>query len=84
MRPRRTPDSDAVFRLPGGTEDNDLFVSRGLDAAGAPYIESVWDLDGEERAAIAAGATVELRVYGAGTPPVSLAVGPSLATRRGG
>jgi hypothetical protein len=80
VRARRFPGFTSVFRLPEGTEDNDLFVKQG-STDGTPWIESVWELDEAERAAIADGATVELRVYGVGTPPVSLAVGPSLEER---
>jgi len=82
MKPRRTPQTDVVFRLPDGNEDNDLWCRRG-STDGFPWIESVWDLDDEERQAIAAGGTIELRVYALNTPPVSLAVGASLETRRG-
>jgi hypothetical protein len=81
MRPRRTPTSTTVFRLAGGNEDNDLWVRQG-DTDGEPWIESVWELDEDELAAIAAGGTIELRVFGRGTPPVSLAVGASLEARR--
>jgi hypothetical protein len=69
-----------VFRLEGGTEENDLWVRRG-EQYGMRFVESVWELDEEERAAIAAGGTVELRVYSEFTPPVSLAIGPSLEER---
>jgi hypothetical protein len=81
VRPRRVPTATSVFRLAGGTEDNDLWVRKG-STDGQPWIESVWELDGDERAAIAAGATIELRTFGTGTPPVSLAVGRSLEERR--
>jgi hypothetical protein len=81
MRPRRTPTSTTVFRLAGGTEDNDLWVRQG-DTDGDPWIESVWELDEDEIVAIAAGGTIELRVFGRGTPPVSLAVGASIEERR--
>jgi hypothetical protein len=80
VRARRTPETTVVFRLDGGNEDNDLWVKRGRQD-GMPFVESVWELDDEERAAIAAGGTVELRVYTEITPPVSLAIGPSLDER---
>jgi hypothetical protein len=81
VKPRRTPETTVVFRLRGGNEDNDLWVKRGQQG-GMTFVESVWELDDEERAAIAAGGTVELRVYAAITPPVSLAIGPSLEERQ--
>jgi hypothetical protein len=79
MKPRRTPTSNHVFSLPGGNEDNDLWVQRDVDPA---FSLSVWELDDEERAAIAEGGTVELVIFGAGHPPVSLAVGASLEARK--
>ena len=78
MKPRRTPSSNKVFRLVGGTEDNDLWVRQ--DEQG---IASVWELDDDERAAVALGANIELMVFGAGTPPVSLAVTTELLGKDG-
>lgn len=72
MRPRRTPQSNSVFRLPGGTEDNDLWVEKG-QIDGEAVIRSLWVPTEEERRAIAEGANLELVTWGAGTPPVSLA-----------
>ena len=81
MKPRRTPSSNVVYRLPGGTEDNDLWAERtiaegmepGDPAEGRMMIRSVWELDAKERAAVAAGANVELSVYmGDAQPPVGL------------
>ena len=82
MKPRRTPSSDKVFRLVGGNEDNDLWVEMTQDVLGAPIILSVWELSDAERTAIATGATIELMVWGRGTPPVALGIGPSLEERR--
>lgn len=81
MKPRRTPDSTTVFRLSGGNEDNDLWVKQGT-TDGEPWLESVWELNDPEREVIAKGGTIVLRVWGSGTPPVSLNVGPSLEERR--
>lgn len=82
MKPRRTPTSNQVFRLVGGNEDNDLWVEQAEDVGGSPIILSVWELSDAERAAIAAGATIELMVWGQGTPPVALGIGPSLSDRK--
>jgi hypothetical protein len=73
MNPRRTPNSNCVFRLPGGTEDNDLWVEQTTSEQG-PCIRSVWQLSDEERARVAAGENVYLVVWGTGTPPVALGV----------
>lgn len=72
MRPRRTPHSNKVFRLPGGNEDNDLWVEVGGEPPAT--ITSVWELSYEERLAVINGAHIELTVYGGGTPPVALRV----------
>lgn len=72
MKPRRTVISDKVFRLPGGTEDNDLWVTTYGEDDGGPCIGSTWEPTPEERQAIADGANVELIVWGTGTPPVAL------------
>ena len=71
-----------VFRLPGGNEDNDLWVQL-IVVDGLPVIRSVWELDDDERAAIAAGAHIRLHVWGEGTPPVAMdVVSGSLGKRR--
>jgi hypothetical protein len=73
MRPRRFHAATGVFALPGGTEDNDLWVERQV-VEGHPVIRSVWEPSEEERRAIADGANVTLMVWGSGTPPVAIAV----------
>lgn len=74
MKPRRTHDSNAVFVLDGGTEDNDLWAHKAQAEDGHPVISSTWELTDAERQEIAAGAQVELIVWGEGTPPVLLRV----------
>lgn len=74
MKPRRTHLANFVYRLDGGTEDNDLWVHKSVDAEGFPISRSCWVPIDEERAAIAAGANIELAVWGPEHPPVSLAL----------
>jgi hypothetical protein len=62
-----------VFRLPGGTEDNDLWAHVDHDDGGNPVLCSVWEPSDEERQAIADGANIELVIWGQAQPPVSLA-----------
>lgn len=73
MKPRRTHHSNQVFRLPGGTEDNDLWVERTTSEAD-PCLRSVWEPTDDERRRIAAGENVYLVVWGTGTPPVAMGV----------
>jgi hypothetical protein len=73
MRPRRTHSSTNVFRLEGGTEDNDLWVTIRHPEGEGPVVCSVWEPTDEERARIAAGENVRLSVWG-GQPPVAIDV----------
>jgi hypothetical protein len=74
MKARRTHLSNQVFRLPGGNEDNDLWVYLDVHEDGTPLIRSTWVPTDEERARIAAGENVELIVWGHGHPPVAMGV----------
>lgn len=77
MRPVRTPESTVVFKLDGGTEENDLPAVVREDEAGTPVVCTTWELDSDDLAAVLTTGRLELCVWGAGTPPVSLvAVGP--------
>lgn len=74
MKPRRTHASNAVFRLAGGNEDNDLWVERGIDGEGYMTLTSCWVLTDDERGRIAAGENVELVIWGSAQPPVAMGV----------
>lgn len=74
MKPIRTADTNTVFKLQGGTEENDLPLSRIRHEDNTVTLCSTWELTEEERAAIAGGANIELYVWGERHPPVSLAV----------
>lgn len=74
MRPRRVPSSTTVFSLPGGNEDNDLWLEATADQQGVPVLRSVWVPSAAERAQLAAGANVQLAVWGSGHPPVAVGV----------
>lgn len=71
MKPRRTVLSNRVYRLDGGTEDNDLWATYGLEG-GEETLTSVWEPTDEERRQIADGANLALTTWGSGTPPVAL------------
>jgi hypothetical protein len=61
-----------VFRLPGGNEDNDLWVYDVQDNGGDNVICSVWVPSPEEREAIANGENIRLMVWGYGIPPFAM------------
>jgi hypothetical protein len=75
MRPRKTENSNMVYSLPGGNEDNDMHCQRLKPGS----ILSVWDFTDEERKLIAEGYNVELVIYTEPIPPVSMAVTPAQA-----
>lgn len=72
MRARRTILSNSIFRLVGGTEDNDLWTRKFTHDDGSPLIGSTWVPTDEEREAIAAGHNIELIVWGEGVPPLAM------------
>lgn len=82
MRLRRTPKSNKVFSLPGGTEDNDAWVEQLVlgdgdvptddPCHGAPALRMVYEIDAADRRRIANGANIELNIIGTGMPPVML------------
>jgi hypothetical protein len=74
MKPIKTPETNVVFKLPGGTDENNLPVYMGNNEHDEKVIISTWELSDEERKVIAEGGMVSLCVWGDGTPPVSLAV----------
>lgn len=70
MRPRRFPEANLVYELPGGNEDNSLWCER----VQLGRIYSEWELTDDERQAIAAGARIWLQIWNEPIPPVSLGV----------
>lgn len=72
MRPRRSVKSDRPLILPGGTEDNDLWIEIKGDGNDNPVLASVWQPSAEERERIANGENIELQVWGAKHPPVNV------------
>lgn len=74
MRPRRTENTTHVYTLPGGTEDNDLWVYEVSDEDGFHVICSVWEPTHEEREQIAAGYNIRLMVWANRLPPVQVGI----------
>lgn len=76
MRIRRTPESNTVFSLQGGNEDNDAWVCRTIaedaNLGPQPCLSMVFEISDSERAAIVAGENLELIILGEGMPPISL------------
>lgn len=74
MKPRRTHNSNFVFRLADGNEDNDLWVERTTDEEGFLCIRSVWEPTPSERKHILDGGNIELVIWGDAHPPTMIRV----------
>lgn len=72
MKPRRTPQSNTVYRLKGGNEDNDLWTEVGMGPGDQPVTISEWEFSPAEREAIAVGGRVQLVIHSHILPPVSM------------
>jgi len=78
MDPIRTHASNVCFKLDGGTDENDLWIEKDVDLLDQPVLISTWEPTPGERALIAAGAAIELIVWGEGHPPVAIHVASHL------
>lgn len=64
-----------MLSLPGGNEDNDLFVQVIEEDGRVPIFLSQWEPTKSERAKIANGERINLLVWGKQHPPVAMTVG---------
>lgn len=76
MKPVENERTNFTFKLPGGTEVNDLPVERSEDFNGAVNT-SFWLPRDDELIALEDGATITLTTWGSGHPPVALGIGPA-------
>lgn len=74
MKPAILDRPDIIFRLVGGTDENNLHVERALDSGQQPVLVSTWELSDEERDLLASGSRIQLVVWGLTHPPVALRV----------
>lgn len=75
MQAKRTQFTDKVLKLPGGTEDNDLwyYAMQAAEAQGVSVVIcTVWVPTQAERERIAKGENIRLIVWGVRHPPVSM------------
>lgn len=72
MRPRRTVRSNFTFVLAGGNEDNDLWAETGVDEDGFSTVATTWVPTDEERAAIAGGANIEVKLWSRTHPAIAV------------
>lgn len=74
MKPVETDTTNTVFKLQGGTEENDLPILSTDGGDHGPTLTSFWRLDGHERRIIAEGGRVVLTVFGRAHPPVLISI----------
>lgn len=74
MKPIKTSRTNAIFELPGGTEENDLPVERNTDSNGRNIITSTWEFSEADLDNIMETGKIDLLVWGHGHPPVALVV----------
>lgn len=74
MDPVTFPEANLVYQG-DGDQVGDLHCRRVIHD-GIPAILSVWEPTDEERAVIAAGGKIELRIYNEPIPPVALTARP--------
>jgi hypothetical protein len=72
VKARRTHLTNRVLVLPGGTEDNDLWVYDLPDDHERNVQATVWVPTDEERQRIAAGENIRLLLWGTRHPPVAM------------
>lgn len=72
MKPVRTEYTNAIFKLPGGTDENDLPVEKNVDEQGRHVIVSTWELSEGELEDVIATGKIQLVVWGEGHPPIKL------------
>lgn len=71
MRPRRTPRTRDCLELPGGNEDNYLWMERA-SMEGAPVMLTYWEPTAEEIARIVGGEKIVLIMWGTVHTPVAM------------
>jgi len=75
VKPARTPFTNRIYKLQGGTKENDLPVEMNVDVKDVPVMISTWvTLDEAERERLVSGAPIELIVWGEAHPPVAIRV----------
>lgn len=74
MKPVTTEFTNQVFKLSGGTDENDLPIQRMIEPDGSITLTSSWELTDDERQQIADGAKINLVIWGSAHPPVALEV----------
>ena len=74
MKPVRTPWTNALYKLEGGSDENDLPLEKNHDADEHEILLSTWELTNEERKAVADGKRIEVIIWGEEHPPIALRV----------
>lgn len=84
MRPTKFRCANFVMHAPEGStpeECGDLWVERG-SIDGQPYLLAVYELDDDEKAALAEDGRLVIRISGHGMPPIALGIDDGPATEK--
>jgi len=74
VKPVRTAFTNVLFKLEGGSEENDLPAEKTHDADEKDVLVTTWEVSPQEATQIAKGKRIELIVWGEEHPPVALRV----------
>lgn len=74
MRPVRSAFTNAIFKLEGGTDENDLPIEKTHDADENEILVSTWEVTPQEAQQIVKGKRIELVIWGTEHPAVALKV----------
>jgi len=75
MKPVETPFTNCVFKLEGGTVENNLPAERTVDYENRPCIVTMWEPTEQERRQISQGTLIRLVVWGFSHPAVAVGAG---------
>jgi hypothetical protein len=74
MKPVRTAFTNMLFKLEGGTDENDLPAEKTHDADEKDVLVTTWEVTPQEAQEIVKGKRIELVVWGEEHPPVALRI----------
>jgi hypothetical protein len=74
MKPVRTAFTNMLFKLEGGTDENDLPCEKTHDGDEKDVLVTTWEVTPQEAQEIVKGKRIELVVWGEEHPPVALRI----------
>lgn len=72
MKPVRTPWTNSLYKLEGGTDENDLPIEKTHDADEHPVLVSTWEVSPQEAQEIVKGKRIQVIIWGEEHPPIAV------------